>query len=66
MSTNSIISQWLNLPSIKFSEVVIHNGYTEIYLHRDDSSGYTCSSCGQISFCSWDSRLTRIRDLFCF
>ena len=60
---DTIIAEWLNLPSVKFGEAVTHNGYTEIHLHRHDSTGYTCSNCGQMSFWSWDSRLVRIRDL---
>ncbi len=63
---DNIIAQWLNLPSVKLSEVVTRNGSTEIYLDRDDSSGYICSNCNQISFWGWDSRLVRIRDLSFF
>jgi transposase len=63
---DTIIAQWLNLPSVKFGEIITRDGYTEIHLHRDTSKGYTCSSCGQMSFWSWDSRLVRIRDLSVF
>lgn len=63
---DTIITEWLNLPSVKFGEAVTHSGCTEIHLHRHDSLGYTCSNCGQMSFWSWDSRLARIRDLSVF
>ncbi|MCL0084036.1 ISL3 family transposase [Dehalococcoidia bacterium] len=60
---NTIIADCLNLPSVKFHEAVIHGDCTEIHLDRDYSSGFTCSSCGQMSFWSWDWRVARIRDL---
>jgi len=50
----NIIAQWLNLPNVKLSEAVTRNGSTEIYLDRDDSLGYICSNCGQISFWGWN------------
>ncbi len=62
----NIIAQWLNLPNVEISEAVTGNGSTEIYLHRDDSSGYICSNCEQRSFWGWDTRLVRIRDLSVF
>lgn len=65
MPTN-IIAEWLNLPSVKFDKAVIHDDATEIHLHRDYPSGFTCSGCGQMSFWSWDCRKARIRDLSVF
>lgn len=62
----TIIAEWLNLPSIKFDKVITHNDYTEIYLYRDNSLGFTCSGCGQVSFCGWNSRQAKIRDLSVF
>ena len=76
MPTNSIVSKWLNLPSVKFNRVVNHHDFTEIYLLRNspgftplDSKhlmGFTCSCCGQMSFLSWDCRELKIRDLSVF
>ena len=63
---DSIITQWLNLPSVKFNKCVKFNDYTAIYLKKIDETGYTCSCCGQISFWSWDSKETKIRDLSVF
>lgn len=42
---DNIIAQWLNLPNVELSEAVTCNGCTEIYLDRDNSSGYICSNC---------------------
>lgn len=63
---NTIITEWLNLPSVKFDRAVTHWDCTEIHLERDHFSGYTCSGCGQMSFWSWDCREARIRDLSVF
>jgi len=60
---DTIIAEWLNLPSVKFERAAIHDNYTEIHLERDYSLGFTCSGCGQICFWSWDRREARIRDL---
>ncbi|MDP1815341.1 MAG: ISL3 family transposase [Leadbetterella sp.] len=65
MPTNSIVSKWLNLPSVKFNKVITHHDFTEIYLYKN-SPGFTCSGCGQVCFWSWDCRETRIRDLSAF
>jgi len=62
----TIIADWLNLPSVKFDRAITHGDSTEIHLHRDYSSGFTCSGCGQMSFWSWDCRKARIRDLSIF
>ena len=63
---DTIIAQWLNLPSVKFERAVTSDDCTEIHLERDYPLGFTCSSCGQICFWGWDSREARIRDLSVF
>jgi hypothetical protein len=37
---NTIIADWLNLPSVRFDEAITHGDCTE----RDYSSGFTCST----------------------
>jgi hypothetical protein len=49
---NTIIADWLNLPSVRFDKAITHGDCTEIHLDRDCASGFTCSSCGQMSFWS--------------
>lgn len=61
-----IIPEWLNLSSVKFDRAINHRDFTEIYLRRDYSLGFTCSVCNNISFGSWDCRESRIRDLSVF
>ena len=63
---DTIIAEWLNLPSVKFESAVTHGDSTEIHLERDYSLGFTCSGCGQMCFLSWDRRQARIRDLSVF
>jgi transposase len=59
-------SRKLNLASVRFDKAITQDDYTELHLNRDYSSGFTCSSCGQKSFWSWDWRVARIRDLSIF
>jgi hypothetical protein len=37
---NTIIADWLNLPSVRFDKAITHGDCTE----RDYSSGFTCST----------------------
>ena len=62
----NIISQWLNLSSVKFVSAVVNNGITEIYLTRNKSQGFTCSECDQALPRAWRWRRARVRDLSVF
>lgn len=60
---DNIISEWLNLPSVKFADAITENKITEIKLSRFPDIGFACSGCGQRTFWSWDSAPVRLRDL---
>jgi len=59
----NIISQWLNLSSVKFVNAVINNAATDIYLSRDKSQGFICPDCGRAFTRAWRWRRARVRDL---
>ena len=46
---NSIISEWLNLPSVRFDTALTEKekDSTEVHLLREPSYDFTCSNCGQ-------------------
>ena len=62
----NIISQWLNLSSVKFVNAITNDGRTEIYLSRDRSLGFVCSNCGRVVPNTWRWRKVKIRDLSVF
>lgn len=63
---NDIISEWLNLPSVRFDTALTEKNLTEIHLLRESSLGFICSSCGQRASFTYDSTMVRIRDLSIF
>ena len=65
---NSIISEWLNLPSVKFNTALTEKekDSTEIHLLREPSYGFTCSNCGKRTNFTYGSTKVRIRDLSIF
>ena len=62
----NIISQCLQLSSVKVVSCSVHENEIDIVLSRRTSCGFRCSCCGQAvkSACLW--RKTRIRDLSVF
>ena len=62
----NIISQWLNLSSVKVINATVGDKITDIYLTRDKSNGFVCSKCGKTFATARRWKRTRVRDLDIF
>lgn len=62
----NIISQCLQLSSVKVVSCCVHEDEVDIILARDPSKGFYCSSCGRTAAGASLWRKTRIRDLSVF
>lgn len=63
---DNIISQCIQLSSVKVISCCVHEDEVDIALSRDPSKGFYCSSCGSLATNASLWRKTRIRDLNVF
>ena len=62
-NTNDIISEWLNISSVKFIGAQTKDRVIEINVSRLPRVGFFCSCCGNRVFWIWDSYQVYLRDL---